>query len=528
MADLLERAVEAMYESTNLDEHKTAARVYQRAQQLRLGDFVPFPERRASVDVDPDLPAMAWTCRVADGQHDFRVGPSVESGPGHVFEGVWDGAFTDLAFHRTDLAFGSGARIGKHVVFVPPKHCWEYLYVLHDRETGVTTVSNSLPATFVEGLVDDDDALLDEVGRVLRTSTDTASALGFDRYDPVVVDGPRHTFRRMMFHNFVVGADGGIKIFPSEPHVLFRTFAEYREYLTSAIRRLAENGADPGRTCSSLVPVTPLSNGYDSPAVAALASELGFTRAVTLDVTVKGRDDSGRDVGRRLGMEVDVVRHVMGDEVPSLALTIEDSDLSRAAEFVATAGLGDDVMLTTMESSLRSGILLSGAMGDSAWKRACTLPPGLPVRVIYGKSFTEFRLRTGYAFVPVPAIGARFVAPIRRVTRSEEMAPWTLNQPYDRPVPRRIVEEAGVPRGTFAKAKAATNPTVLNNQEIFGTALRQVMERYRTADRAIRHGFSPDRVTDRAVGGGRDAPTAMARYAPTGMTRSAGETSQPR
>jgi hypothetical protein len=97
---------------------------------------------------------------------------------------------------------------------------------------------------------------------------------------------------------------------------------------------------------------------------------------------------------------------------------------------------------------------------------------------VYGKSFTEFRLRVGYAFVPVPAIGARFPQPIRRITRLPGMAPWTLNQPYDRPIPRRIAEQAGLERGTFAVAKAAANPTLLYPPELTMAAVAQVAGRY--------------------------------------------------
>ena len=32
---------------------------------------------------------------------------------------------------------------------------------------------------------------------------------------------------------------------------------------------------------------------------------------------------------------------------------------------------------------------------------------------------------------------------------SDEMAPWSLGNDYDRPIPRRIVEEAGIPRALF-------------------------------------------------------------------------------
>jgi hypothetical protein len=62
---------------------------------------------------------------------------------------------------------------------------------------------------------------------------------------------------------------------------------------------------------------------------------------------------------------------------------------------------------------------------------------------------------------------------IWKVTISEEMGPWRLGNDYDRPIPRRIVEEKGVPRNLFGFAKGGGCGTSLR----FGTlaSLRRVM-----------------------------------------------------
>ncbi|MDE5832358.1 MAG: hypothetical protein K2H64_05150 [Desulfovibrio sp.] len=59
------------------------------------------------------------------------------------------------------------------------------------------------------------------------------------------------------------------------------------------------------------------------------------------------------------------------------------------------------------------------------------------------------------------------------------MLPWTLGNAYDRPVPRRLAEEAGVPRELFGMRKAANNPDIVNYKELFDDAVRFVMERYK-------------------------------------------------
>lgn len=44
---------------------------------------------------------------------------------------------------------------------------------------------------------------------------------------------------------------------------------------------------------------------------------------------------------------------------------------------------------------------------------------------------------------------------IARISLSDEMSPWRLGTTYDRPIPRRIVEEAGVEREAFGQHKKA-------------------------------------------------------------------------
>jgi hypothetical protein len=72
-----------------------------------------------------------------------------------------------------------------------------------------------------------------------------------------------------------------------------------------------------------------------------------------------------------------------------------------------------------------------------------------------GCSMTEFRLRTDFVDVPLPVFGMAQNESLQRITESEEMRPWSVGGYYDRPVPRRIAEEAGIPRGTFGTVKRA-------------------------------------------------------------------------
>jgi hypothetical protein len=72
-----------------------------------------------------------------------------------------------------------------------------------------------------------------------------------------------------------------------------------------------------------------------------------------------------------------------------------------------------------------------------------------------GGSLQEFRLKTGFIHVPVPLLAFTRHADVLRISNSLEMRRWRVGGHYDRPIPRRLVEEAGVPRRAYALEKRA-------------------------------------------------------------------------
>ncbi|MBP7001096.1 hypothetical protein [Amaricoccus sp.] len=470
------------YHSRSQRAHLAALRQLQQLQQAKLGRPARDTDVVVRVSRDAHVPQLAWLCVVSRSGYDFTLGSGVERGPRSIFEGVWDGDFAAHQFHRSQYVYGSGAVWNKYVIFVPPKHCWEYLYILTDRVSGKTFVSNSFNYAFAAAGVDTGDAFFEAVADTLFPSTNTASTLGIDLYNPAVCETERYALKRMMFYNFIVDPEGGVTLLSGvDPEAPYTTYAEYRAFLVGKIRDIRLNATDPGRS-RPFPPITPVSRGYDSPCVAVLARDAGCNDAVTMELVVKGKLDSGTDIARKLGLNVHVASHMLGDEVPALAVAFEGDRRDAVLEFIATAGIGDDVGFLGFEEALRGRAFLIGAMGDSVWRRNSSLPPGLPVRVAYGKSITEFRLRTGFAFVPVPSIGARFPSRVKRMTRTGEMAPYTLWAPYDRPFPRRVVEEAGIARGEFGSSKSAASPTPKNRSALFRPAVEAMMRRYGRAD----------------------------------------------
>jgi hypothetical protein len=72
---------------------------------------------------------------------------------------------------------------------------------------------------------------------------------------------------------------------------------------------------------------------------------------------------------------------------------------------------------------------------------------------ISGCSLGEFRLRRNFLHLPLTFIGGLRCSEIRKISNSADMAAYSIGGDHDRPVPRRILEDAGVPRHAFGQSK---------------------------------------------------------------------------
>ena len=219
-----------------------------------------------------------------------------------------------------------------------------------------------------------------------------------------------------------------------------RRFESYRSSLQRHIRGLFENAADPARKVR-FAPLSTLSSGYNSTASAVLAVEAGCRQGVTVPTSRDGGDDSGAAIGELLGLEV----HTFG-RLDYLAMdSFPEADFNGGpSEFASFAEV------------LSRRIITTGFRGDVVWSLDAEVSDDLAAKDASGTSLTEFRLRTGFINLPVPFIGATRHADIHRISCSASMRRWRIGGRYDRPIPRRIIEDAGVPREMFGMRKRAT------------------------------------------------------------------------
>ena len=394
--------------------------------------------------IDRHVPKMAWCARLRRGDPVVHVrhGSWVEQGVGFFFEGAWNGPFGAGAFTDATICLGSGARLTRDgsVEFAGASHPKERLHFLRDGD--LLYVSNSLP--FVLAEAGDE---LDWQYRFLQQDL-ISFCDGLESSVDGVPTALGNTVKIVYCSNISVGPELQLrKELKPEPR-RFSDYADYVAFLRTEVARLHAN-ADRSGAADSVPPGRDhRPSGYDSPAAAILAREIGCTEAVTF---VSGREnfgedsDSGTEIGRLLGMTVHEFHRTAYRSSPNVP----------EAEFLAVGTGGEDVPMSVFEERIEGTLFFTGFLGDRLWARLWPDPRGSERFEMGpdGASLSEFRLRVGFVHLPIPLLLSFTRHPdLHRIANSAEMRPWRSPNPlYDRPVPRRFIEENGVPRGMFGK-----------------------------------------------------------------------------
>ncbi len=420
--------------------------------------------------VSTQLPKLAWLGRVhkVEAQVEFLHGEHVEHTDSFLVEGAWNGDFADGDFGNSSCAFCTGAIARKDsILFVTPACTTDCLY-WHQTDS-VVTVSNSLPLLLAE--IGDE---LDPKFRRYNKINDSIKE-GIFQYSKVIptVQG---SVNRLIYQNLRVTPESVIVVDkPKTPS--FSCFQEYHDYLLNNYAEIVTNARDPLRSHPLKIYSTQ-SRGYDSTAVNALAKEYGIDKVFTVSTSKGGgayvlqdrkgeMNDDGTEICKRLGLKVAPVdRREFEHGFMEEYLFHSAIDSNEDANFLS---------ITRQVSS--PCLLLTGTLGELWYPESRLKEHSTPVDDGLGRwdlgchGLSEIRLNAGFIQLPVPFIGARSKADIVRITESKEMDPWRIRTDYDRPIPRRIAEQAGVPRELFGQRKMASvakfpNPGVPHSADL--------------------------------------------------------------
>lgn len=405
--------------------------------------------------VSTELPKLAWLGRVhkVEAQVEFLHGEHVEHTDSFLVEGAWNGDFADGDFGNSDCVFCTGAITKEDgLLFVTPACTTDCLY-WHQTDS-VVTVSNSLPL------------LLAEIGDELDPK--------FRRYDKInesIKEGIFHyskviptlqgSVNRLIYQNLLV-TPGGETVVDKPKTPSFSCFQEYYNYLQNNYAAIVKNARDPLRSHPLKIYSTQ-SKGYDSTAVNSLAKEYGIDKAFTVS-TSKGvgayvhhdrkgeMNDDGTEICNHLGLKVEPIER-----------RAFEHGFTEEYIFHSAIHSNEDANFLSITRQVSSPcLLLTGTLGELWYPKRTHKEHSSPIDDALERwdlgchGLSEIRLNAGFIQIPVPFIGARRRADIVEITESKEMDPWRIGTDYDRPIPRRIAEQAGVPRELFGQRKMAS------------------------------------------------------------------------
>ena len=400
-----------------------------------------------------DWPPLAWLAFIDSKRPQLTVwhGPQVETSELGFCEAIWDGEFEQFDFDKTDLVFGSGCRLRDDcITFVSAGSTVDRLQ-FYRRDDGIC-VANSLAclAEFNDLTVDvTADNYYQDFRSIEKGLARAVKQLATDK-------GP---VELVYFHN--IRWDGSTLNVVEKPRGdrRFRDFAAFEHFLRQSVSALGHNMRSYARQ-RRYDPLGTLSTGYDSPVVAILGKHIGCRQVISFSAARGGLDDHGGDIARCLDLEV-----ISADRNDWRRLKLAE------VPFLAANGYGEEVHYATLGSQLQGKVLMTGFHGDKVWgKKLIDQSDNIVRGDPTGLGLAEYRLWQGFIHCPIPFMGARNVTEINRISNSAELKPWDIPGDYSRPLCRRIIEDAGVPREFFGMEKKAASVVLRKREDAFLSA----------------------------------------------------------
>lgn len=388
------------------------------------------------------LPKLAWLAEINrfDKSVVVFVGSKVECRDNFFVTGVWDGAFEEGRFDIAQFNLSTGAILEEDgLKFVTPSHALERL-VFAETEVGYT-VSNSFPFTLAYNRFSLDDKI-DQYESIL------CSLLKGTKKMTEKVPLKDGKYIKQYIVSFIkIKEDMTVEV---ERRPFSRKFTSYEDYYTrmmDSMQRIRENSISKARANSGFDLCSTVSAGYDSCANAAIARSMGCEKALALAGGVYDID-SGESVAEQLGYKNVIKRD---------RYSYREKTGCIDAEYNASGELSKHLQFSVFEDVFQDSLVFMGTRGDYYWGMDTVANNDFEMIGFYtfemDISYTENALRNGYIFVPMATYGATASDSLREIMLSEEMKPWMLGTSYDRPIPRRILEDFGVSRESFGQTK---------------------------------------------------------------------------
>ncbi|WP_298447386.1 hypothetical protein [uncultured Marinobacter sp.] len=445
-------------------------------------------------NVSISMPRLTWFAEyhLSHNRVFITHGKNVEVGKNCIVEGVWDGQYEDFKFEESNHFFGSALKIlNDDLIIVPSTGLVDRIFI--GKSSEAYYISNSL----IEILARTSSKLDPDHNYKIQTNTIQNGFKNYTNEYPIISE-KIESLQQYFYHPIKLNAKSTIIINRPKP-VEFLSYEHYKSKIKNDLYNIYLNSSSPFRK-NKIDLYTTVSKGYDSPAVTILTEDLPIKTAFTSKISnssilgylsKESINDDGTEIAEKLGLSVTYLDfrgiEVDEDELYFLAATTGGPEL----QFYKVHKI--------LETSDNPSIVLTGYHGDTIWslsppKAALTddiLKPGAS-----GLTLSEARLKSGFINIPVPMMHARSIVSINHISTSEVMSGWSVGGDYDRPIPRRIVESAGIGRNSFGKKKRAiaTFYDLPRNKDLRKEFLIYMKKRHKYSATRILIGFLEDRL----------------------------------
>jgi len=421
---------------------------------------------------------LGWLARVplSSGEVEVHHGDLVETREQWFVEGCWDGSLEQGGFDQSNSFFGSGIRLrSDEVIAVASRATVDNLFYCSTRDEVIISNSLLMLLAMTGARLAGDNGYEESFTGAVR------GIKGYRKSFPVT-HASFASVSQLYYGNLRIGQGELTVELPPCP-ASFESYDSYLAFLIGKATAICANATSSARRRPMDCYAT-LSTGYDSTAVACLVSKhCGVNRCVTThpDGVGAAQREDARPIAAMLGMEpffIDAASEGLGSrELYYYAANFHHFEMIF------------DKATRMFESKNHPTLLFTGYHGDKVWDRNLKeryLSDELKRGDMSGKGLGEIRLKAGFVNAALPFLGARTVSQIVAISKSAEMRPWSVGGDYDRPIPRRICEEAGIPRVAFGQQKR-----------------KITTHKSRPVDRDLRRRFMKDLKADFGIGSGR-------------------------
>jgi hypothetical protein len=404
------------------------------------------------------IPKLSWAFDWDLVSNDLTVyaGVGVEERDGSWVEGAWAGSFNNFEFDRSVLA-GSGCQYKNNSIYlIPPFHTYEQIWLVESGKKiyGSNSLAFVLSASG-EKLCPSYAFYPERLGCAIKGEGNLQIELPLEGGEARLYALYISQFR---YHRYT-----GLSSMPAATANNFYDYNSYTSVLNKTVETIVENANDPKRRFV-YEPTATLSSGYDTTAAACVAKRFGATDAFSIADArglgnFNGEDDSGALVAEALELNLTSFKR---------NTSLEINGNFPITEFWASGGSCSEYTLRPLCEAVDGRLLFTGYCGDlyylsdreSRYQRTD----------LGGGSLGEIRKRVGFIHLPIPFIGIEQQKTLLNISLSDEMRPWFEGRLYDKPIPRRIAEECGVPRRAFGSTKQSIgsieNRYSINNQSL--------------------------------------------------------------